>query len=206
MKFIFFVFVLFLFFPALARDDIFCKKALDSNIEVASEEFLRPEFSAVFRNEELQNTNTIVERLNKKRVSILLGSGNADETLRWASYNGRLGLVDLVIKHHTPININSVSNGFNPLLLASFAGQTDVVEILVLVFGIDINITDDDGMSSIMWASFKGYVDIVDILLKHNAELDLTIGSLTALDLAKLAGNIEITNKIETHLNIKTFR
>ena len=201
MRLIHFTLIVLLHFPILAAGSDLCQEALSSNVGIDPQKFLHPAFGATVRNKEKFNRNLdIIERLRNKQINIPMGK-SVEDMLRWASFNGRVGLVDLIVKQQMPIKIiNDVSeHGFNSLLLASFAGQSLAVEILVSIFGIDINATDSDGMSSMMWASFKGHKEVVGIVLKQNPDLSLTVGDLTALDLAEVAGNIEIANQIEQH-------
>lgn len=74
---------------------------------------------------------------------------------------------------------------WTPLMFASFAGHTDVVELL-LQTGANANARSPSGWTSLMTASQWGHAEIVKLLLQSKAEVDGTSDDqrLTALMLA----------------------
>ena len=147
-----------------------------------------------------------VKRLKNKKIDIVVDNDDEASVLRWASYYGRMGLVDLFLNYsnqHIGVNATSEDSGLNPLLLASIAGHVEIIEILLSTPGIYLNVVDNNGMSPIMWASLKGHKEVVDILLKSNPDLNITIDTMGALDLARVAGYLEIADQIEGYISLK---
>ena len=149
--------------------------------------------------------HNLLKLLGNKKVSSSVNDGKEDAILRWASYEGMLDIVILLVSSNkVDVNKRSGNSGMNPILLASFAGNSEVVEFLADVHDvhkIDLNVVDENGMTPIMWASYKGYHEIVDILLDSNVDLNITMVGLNALDLAKREGHSDIAEKIDQIMN-----
>ena len=64
------------------------------------------------------------------------------------------------------------SNGFTPLILASYYGHTAIVKYL-LEQGANVDQRDKNGWTALIYASYYNYYDIAQILLDHNASVNM---------------------------------
>ncbi|MHC4139190.1 MAG: ankyrin repeat domain-containing protein [Planctomycetota bacterium] len=95
---------------------------------------------------------------------------------------------------------SKVSEGWFPLMFASFGGHKEIVETLIKT-GADINMKINDGSTALMGASMQGHYSIVKFLLEKGA--DKTIKNnygLTALALARQGGYDEIVDLLIINL------
>lgn len=79
--------------------------------------------------------------------------------------------------------------GFTPLILATYLGETNTVELLI-DHGADINAQDPNmGMTALMGVCFKGSEDLAKLLVERGADTSLkNKQGETALDFAKRGG------------------
>ena len=120
----------------------------------------------------------------QKLLSIGANPNSQDErgftALIWASHNGQLDTVRLLLENKADVNLKNKNNhmkenyGETALIMASSNGHLDVVYQLLKCEHIDINLTCDFGqVSALMFASMEGHIDIVRILCDHNANVNL---------------------------------
>ena len=64
------------------------------------------------------------------------------------------------------------SNGFTPLMLASYYGYTPIVKYL-LEQGAKVDQRDNKGGTALIYASYYNYYDIVQLLLEFNASVNM---------------------------------
>ena len=64
------------------------------------------------------------------------------------------------------------TNGFTPLILASYFGHTSIVRYL-LEQGAKVDQRDNNGWTALLYASYYNYYDIALILLDHNASVNM---------------------------------
>jgi len=64
------------------------------------------------------------------------------------------------------------SNGFTPLMLASYYGYTPIVKYL-LEHGAKVDQRDNKGGTALIYASYYNYYDIVQLLLEYNASVNM---------------------------------
>ena len=64
------------------------------------------------------------------------------------------------------------SNGFTPLILASYYAYTPIVKYL-LEQGADVDQRDNKGWTALIYASYYNFYDIVQILLNHKASVNM---------------------------------
>ena len=72
------------------------------------------------------------------------------------------------------------------LIDASFKGQKDIVELLILE-GVDLNAQDSQGDTALMKAAIKGHVEIVELLIINGADVSVRdkSGNTAVMDSAK---------------------
>ena len=145
----------------------------------------------------------LIRTLAQTQRQIDVGISDQDESrlLRWASYEGRVGIVDMIMSKN-PANANAPDKmGMNPILLASIAGHADVIELLITYDGTNLNAVDKNKMSALMWASYKGHIRVVKVLLETDIDKNLsTEGGYTAIHLARIAGHTEIEKLMASKL------
>lgn len=84
------------------------------------------------------------------------------------------------------MNPNIIEAGNSPLMLASRSGETKMANILV-AFGADVNLRNDDGLTALMLASRFGHTEVVDLLLTNGADANLrNKKGYTSADLARM--------------------
>ncbi|CAI3156788.1 hypothetical protein MWMV8_MWMV8_02201 [Acinetobacter calcoaceticus] len=75
-------------------------------------------------------------------------------------------------------------------------GDLDQVQQLLLE-GQDPNQTDDEGYSALQAAAENGHLEVVKLLVEKGALVDYK-SEYTALQLAEMAGNIDIVNYLKS--------
>ncbi|MCJ1453511.1 hypothetical protein MMC28_003858 [Mycoblastus sanguinarius] len=97
--------------------------------------------------------------------------------------------------------------GESCLHFAAWAGQTEAIEVLVDVEGMDLGLKDIDGSTALHIASMLEYEDIVIILLDHITKEDIFLQDNegeTALHLASYYGNEGITERLIARMDKAT--
>ncbi|XP_048589891.1 oxysterol-binding protein-related protein 1 isoform X2 [Nematostella vectensis] len=107
-----------------------------------------------------------------------------EEKLLQAARRGELQTVNGLLKDKSGspsgIDVNcrgksKANNGWTPVLLASYFGHKDVVEILIKA-GADINAQNGMGYTALHLASFTGRTAVVLLLLENNADVTIING------------------------------
>jgi ankyrin repeat protein len=101
-------------------------------------------------------------------------------------YYSKYGDIDGVKPYVEKGDINRANtDGFTPLLIATYYGHTSLVKYLV-ENGAEVNRQDNRGWTSLMYAAYYNHKDIAKILLEHNASVTIknSEGKI-ALDYAK---------------------
>lgn len=81
--------------------------------------------------------------------------------------------------------------------LVYWASLGDVAEVEeVLSNGVDVNQTDDEGYSALQAAAENDYLEVVKLLVSKGAKVNYK-SEYTALQLAEMAGNIEIVSYLK---------
>ena len=86
-------------------------------------------------------------------------------------------------------DINAQDNyGVTALIDASFKGQKEIVELLILE-GADLNAQDRQGDTALMNAALKGHIEIVELLISNGADVSVKdkSGNTALIDSAKYA-------------------
>lgn len=82
--------------------------------------------------------------------------------------------------------------------LVYWASLGDVAQVeQLLLEGQDLNQADDEGYSALQAAAENGYLEVVKILVEKGAHVAYK-SQYTALQLAEMAGNIDIVNYLKS--------
>ena len=60
--------------------------------------------------------------------------------------------------------------GYTPLMIASYKGNTDIVKLL-LEYNASVDITNNYNYTALIYACIYGNLDVVEILLEHKADM-----------------------------------
>ena len=102
------------------------------------------------------------------------------------SVDGKLEMLDIETKR---VDVNAKNKyGVTALIDASFKGQKEVVELLI-VEGADLDAQDNKGDTALMNAAIKGHREIVELLVMNGADVDIqdNSGNTALMDSAKYA-------------------
>ena len=131
-----------------------------------------------------------VEWLLKRGARLELAGSDGDTALAWASFKGRIRIVQLLLDKGALVSGAS----HPPLYAASLFGHLDVVRIL-LEHGADPNrpIPTGGGSTPLIGASANGFVEVARLLLDNGAIADLARASgSTPLYMAAHFGHKEV--------------
>ncbi|KAF1325074.1 Tkl protein kinase, partial [Globisporangium splendens] len=141
-------------------------------------------------------------------VEYLLEQRNATADFTWTGtssllagpvMNGHLFVLFILVSHGARFDDNDGQH-LSPLHLAAQYKQLDVVSLLVLVAGVDVNAVnefEEDGVAlrstPLIVAAQRGYVEIVECLCEHGADMELTThDGKTALDVSREAQQADV--------------
>ncbi len=89
-------------------------------------------------------------------------------------------------------------SGETALVRASRYGRADVVRVLVVEGGADVNKAGMEGKTPLIWACRNGEVDVVQVLLELGADVGIVDdGGRTALEVAREAGYDDVVQLFE---------
>ena len=113
--------------------------------------------------------------------------------------NGDVATLTKMLKKDAKLVNYKQSNGFTPLIIASYNGQTEIAKIL-LEKGADINAQDKSGNTALMGLCFKGNLELIKLFLankesKININL-VNFNNASALIFAATFGHIEIAKAL----------
>jgi len=114
--------------------------------------------------------------------------GESETTpLYWCCQDGKLELLKQMLEKGGNPNIGAAQ-----LYAAVFAGNIDIVRLLLEHPGVDVNKTEDT-FTPLYCACYKGYTEIVRLLLEHNADPHiLPSAGASCLFVAARHNNVEI--------------
>ncbi len=124
-------------------------------------------------------------------VNTALGDGMT--ALHYAATRNDAELAKMLIVAGANLKATTRLGGYTPLLLASRAGNTAVLDTLVAA-GADPNSATVNGTTALMFAAASGKADAVKLLLDKGAKLDVKENARgeTALMFAAAAGRAEV--------------
>jgi ankyrin repeat protein len=109
----------------------------------------------------------------KKYLQFIKESWSQEDYWFYAIHNNDIPKVKEMINNGIDINCQD-SKKKSALIMSSFLGLKDLVELLLKQPGIDINLQDKDGYSALMYAFYFGNNYIIKILLKQTG-IDINI-------------------------------
>ena len=128
------------------------------------------------------STYTVCHRTYKKITPLFL-----------AVLSHRVEITQYMLEHNFPVN--SLVNGTTVLHLACFLNYSDIVELL-LFYGANPLVIDENLMDPLSVAVTYGYNDIIDILLHYDYSPQ---GLSLSLQIAIFNNNIELVNTLMLH-------
>ncbi|GMH45545.1 hypothetical protein BSKO_13502 [Bryopsis sp. KO-2023] len=128
-------------------------------------------------------------------VKVLISGGASFEevfggitNLHYASIQGFLEIVTILLDEGSDIESRSVKSGATPLILAAQNGQIKIVRELIRR-GADVNARNDFGGTALHYAALHNHVSILRLLMAEHADVNVQDSSgLTALYLASFQG------------------
>jgi palmitoyltransferase len=117
-----------------------------------------------------------------------LGGDLVATPMQWASRNGYLYIIQLLIAHNADPTICD-SQGYNTLHLVTHSSS--IMPLLYLLHQpISVDSRDSQGHTSLMWAAYQGDALSVDLLLRHGANPNVKDDAgLSPLHWAVVRGN-----------------
>jgi ankyrin repeat protein len=158
----------------------------------------------------LSKTDAVLD-LIAKGADVNKAAENGVTPLLYASNNGQVGIVDLLLEHGADVNADTgsgegppvnrkyfesmlVTDGITPLMAASGNGHIAVVNSL-LKAGADVNKANKQGGTPLYYASQNGHIAIVDSLLKAKADVNKALDSgATPLIIASNDGSTAVVD------------
>ncbi|VDI51927.1 Hypothetical predicted protein [Mytilus galloprovincialis] len=120
-----------------------------------------------------------------------------------ACQNNHIDICNLLIEHHVKLDVNiSLSYlGYTPLIISSFKGNIDVVELL-LRNECDVNLCDKENRSALYCAVRGNQIEIVKLLLNHDADFTLCdANERNVLHVAAMYGFTDILKLLLTYIS-----
>ncbi|KAM7264276.1 hypothetical protein ACFE04_001959 [Oxalis oulophora] len=93
---------------------------------------------------------------------------NKQTALHWAAVRGSIAVADVLLQNGARVEAADV-NGYRAVHVASQYGQTAFLNHIVVRYGADFDVPDNEGRSPLHWAAYKGYADTVRLLLFRDA-------------------------------------
>ncbi len=130
-----------------------------------------------------------LQELLEKEGDVNANSGGT--ALMWASYEGQLDMVRLLLEKGADINFKG-NNGGTALMYACVKGDPEIVKLL-LENGADVDAKDGSLMTALMWASYEGRPDVLRMLLEKGADINpKNQKGFTALGLASEKSHLKV--------------
>jgi ankyrin repeat protein len=94
------------------------------------------------------------------------------------------------------MNPNVIEGNNSPLMLAARKGDFRFTRVLI-AFGADVNLRNDDGTTALMIAARFGHTEVVDLLLREGADPNLRNSKgYTSADLARMFKHEETASRL----------
>lgn len=124
------------------------------------------------------------------RLSLATGNNELISAIKQNNFTTAVVLLD------KGMNPNVIEAGSSPLMLAARKGDFKLTRVLI-AFGADVNLRNDDGTTALMVAARFGHSEIVDLLLREGADPNLRNSKgYTSADLARMFKHEEAANRL----------
>ncbi|KAJ4330291.1 hypothetical protein N0V87_010136 [Didymella glomerata] len=144
----------------------------------------------------------------REAISILMHKTGVDKSTKdndmrnaisWACQGGHTDTLRSLLKYDCG-GVDDVDiDVWTPLLWSLFVRSPATVEALLSTRRVQIDRQDGYGRTALIWAASYGYLDVVQLLVSWNADLHIkNNGGHTAADVARVEGQIEVLNFLET--------
>ncbi|WFD26348.1 hypothetical protein MNAN1_001329 [Malassezia nana] len=112
------------------------------------------------------------------RASLTLADADGRQPLHWAvSSDEKRGIVDALLGAGN-VDVNAPdASGWTPLMMASSAGATGLVTMLLERRGADVHASNHKRITALHYASSKNHPDIVRVLLEYGADVNALDGA-----------------------------
>lgn len=122
-------------------------------------------------------------------------NGKYGTPLLWAAHYGNIKIVEYLILNNAKVNLESLTSGITPLIVASAWGHFEIVQLLLEKGAAAVvNYNSEDYGNPLFWAAGNGHLNIVEYLIEKKA--DVNLGTMengsTPLMIATLQNNFEI--------------
>lgn len=149
--------------------------------------------------------------LNEKIINLLIKRGlkpfKSDTNLVWpimtplhkAAYYGKINTVKSLITLKTNVNNQDNLEQVTPLIIASYWGNTQIVQLL-LENGANVHLTDEEDYTPLHYACLNGHFGIAQLLLKYDADVAvIDEDDDTPLHNSCINGHYEVTKLLLKH-------
>lgn len=136
--------------------------------------------------------------VGKSDAGSVMVSMNGSTPLHEAAANGRLDIVEALLRRGD-INVNVVNNiGCTPLHVAAFAERSDIVGALLRTRGINVKAVDKWSWTPLHFAAAVGNIEIGRMLFENGADLDArTFDGKTPSDVARENGEDDFVEALK---------
>jgi ankyrin repeat protein len=109
-----------------------------------------------------------VQQLIRSGADVNAAQGDGTTALHWAAAKEDAEMAKMLLAAGASVKAVTREGDMTPLIMASMAGDTDVIEVLIGA-GADVNATKSAGTTPLMLAAASGKVEAVKTLLDHGA-------------------------------------
>ncbi|PTB81746.1 ankyrin, partial [Trichoderma longibrachiatum ATCC 18648] len=136
-----------------------------------------------------------VESLPKEPDADLNAVNDGGNTpLSRAARNGHIEIVKMMLQDKDRIDSEHYYHAF---FAAAKGGHSDVLDLLLETFGLDVNAKNRRGRTPLSWAAQSGRIEEVELLLEHGADANLKDSEgKTPLWWAMMEGWVEVMKEL----------
>ena len=156
------------------------------------EELAKPKTTNLMDAAAKGNVNDVKFYLRSDPAALKRPNENGMYPIHRAADNGRLEVVQLLLKAGADVNTPHATVQATPLQYAASGGHVEVVRTL-LDAKANVNATDSTGRTPLMWAATNGQAAVVELLLARGADANQkTSAGWTALKYAEQKQHPEV--------------
>ncbi|TMS34825.1 hypothetical protein L596_002339 [Steinernema carpocapsae] len=154
-----------------------------------------PSDGELHRHARLGNVGQLKRILDSGKVHVDCVNSDGISPLMWASGNGHLAAVQILLNEGARINLRK-PDGVTALIFASQGGHRDAVDLLINN-GAEVNAQTSEGGSALLAAAQNGHVAVVQSLLKCGAATRQTLeDGANAMFLAAQNGHVRVVKAL----------